>query len=479
MELVRSGFEDILLVDALPPRVSMLTLTLKHPLLRIDGREAEGSTYKLFNGMFGFYPNIVVKRTRIENRVIVLNDVKFMQKLSLLRMFECCHAAEEDSKYCYLAVEAFELDCLKWLKKPNASSPPGSKNLFLTYDPVAVVKGLFEAIKYLHNRGMSHGSIQAKNTAIQIENGESDISFSSRLLYFLIFSGGWRVILCGMKYAQQVNSNATVAYRRWQKRPADYPTPSHIKDRFSEDQYQMAVFVYHVVRHVPPGRSRFELEIEWPPEPYVQYKKVHLKHLACCMLGSTLFTIEEYLGHPAFMTPTEMVAFEDRLYTFTKETRSINVQKELANGQNVVFVDDWAKDLEEPIKLIVEGKKLDMAGNVIPDPAARTYYRVDSIESLWALKRNRRAHREADSLAARALLGVIPDENVSYWQGKFPYFFIHLYFRLSTINMASGILAMNKELVTSYKTRSAAFYHYCESIPFISTPAPSTSESDW
>lgn len=135
----------------------------------VGDEHVRGTVYKLYDGVFGEAQNLIVKKTTLRNLPLVENDVSLMQRLSSLRMFQRFVTVERDIENIYLAVEAYAVNCWRYVAEPISGRMP---SLYDTYNPVQVVRGLFEAVNYLHQRSISHGDIRVKNVGIALRNGK-------------------------------------------------------------------------------------------------------------------------------------------------------------------------------------------------------------------------------------------------------------------------------------------------------------------
>lgn len=303
------------------------------------------------------------------------------------------------------------------------STDPDKAALVQKYDQQKLFRGAWEALRYLHAKGYAHCDIRAKNIAVQIENGNiRKHNFIVNIKLHRNISGDWHTILTGLKYCRKINKAD-----EYPDREVDFRLPMTIRSASPTiaDKYQLTCVMYCFLHQQFIPSPDTVLVPFWPCEPMGDYKDVHMKHFCKVMFKSTMeeaetpsFPIKDTFGHPYFMTEAEMVAFTDRLCSFEFRNRRLASYIDDHKWKSHVFGDEgWMDRLEPELQELLRN--------------ARTPMDVMSAVSLWLTQRNSRHHRDEDTLAIQILLGILPVENFNYWQDKFPYFFIFLYFALS------------------------------------------------
>lgn len=172
-------------------------------------------------------------------------------------------------------------------------------------------------------------------------------------------------------------------------------------------------------------------------EPYENYKKIQLKHLAMAMItdykmGNGGVPVGEFLHHPYFKTVEQLVAFEDRMWGFASSpvtAPGMAIDGWLETESGAVFTGNWLR------KLVPEELQAFLR---VPFNKRSKYC------GLWKLRRDRRHHNAEDVEFVKEILGEPPIKNFLYFEGIFPYFSIYLFQRIIGYNM--GVCANPRDL---------------------------------
>lgn len=135
-----------------------------------DSEIASGSVYTLYEGKFGFYPNVVVKQAKRRgtslqrgktHKELAMNDIQMMQQLGgsgyVMRLIHDEWTGEDIN----LVVFKYDYNLAEFLEAVE----DGSK-LYEELDPIKLFEGMFKAISHLHARRIVHCDIKLKNLYI-------------------------------------------------------------------------------------------------------------------------------------------------------------------------------------------------------------------------------------------------------------------------------------------------------------------------
>lgn len=167
-------------------------------------------------------------------------------------------------------------------------------------------------------------------------------------------------------------------------------------------------------------------------------------------------SINDYLSHPYFKTPAELTEFETRLWSFVSARRR-DANRWLDADSRHVFTGLWTDHVPEEV--------WNMRG---PDGAALNALSMEDrtrMTRLWNTRRNRRHHRDEDTLELRELIGRLPSDNFNFWESRFPYFMLYLFRRMSTYRAPGSPFRLCEDPeFRSYYSASPDFYVLCDRV---------------
>lgn len=124
-----------------------------------------GSVYRIHNGSFGSFKNVIIKvGDRVNNREIIKNDVHMMQLLDQSGWTQRLYHSEYNSEHLFLAVEEYETNCFELLTHHQADLQQFKKK--------EIIRGAFQGLEYLHARSIMHRAIRAKHIAVRKIGGK-------------------------------------------------------------------------------------------------------------------------------------------------------------------------------------------------------------------------------------------------------------------------------------------------------------------
>lgn len=193
------------------------------------------------------------------------------------------------------------------------------------------------------------------------------------------------------------------------------------------EKYTAACIMFMILKaeySISPERTRYP---RFREEPYADYKPVMLKHLFLTMVKEFRSEGEEvplssYLEHPYFKDIPDLLAFENRVWGFVSSRgKDGGSPDEMLNKySDVVFTGNWLDSIISPELhyRIIRSRKW--------EPGTSPW----RFTQLWNAKRNRDVHSDEDSLALKDEIGAPPIQSFMYWERRFPYFSMYIFYQM-------------------------------------------------
>lgn len=225
--------------------------------------------------------------------------------------------------------------------------------------------------------------------------------------YFVLLAGKCILRIGGFKFSRTIREND----------PDSPPERFNVNlgvrhNHFETDKAQCAFIMYYFLKRRNVVCRDFVYLFDFNDDDSYTYEQLHMAHLIKIIVFNEGVTIADILTHPYFWSIHQMVAFEDRLRTYSTRHREMDAWLEVDKWE-VFDGDDWTANLPAGL--------LSVLANVPHH----------SIIGLWRAMRDRRHHHEEDSDAIRVIMGTLYAGNFEFWQRHFPAFFLHLYKRLA------------------------------------------------
>lgn len=414
-----------------------------------------GATYRLYSGRYGNYQDVLVKVTpRVENP-LVRSDIMFSQILAHTGRVQRLIATEKSGNNFYLAVEEYEMGADEILK--DWAGEAGR------FDIKQVLRSLLEAVQSVHGSRILHGDLRTKNIGIKSVNGEivgvSWLCHRNNRVNFIL--GKAHVVLKGFKYSRFMSSPPTL-----EAPVREFFLGDAALYNYKRELETLAGVLYLFYKKTYEGEVSpyFRLDPDFGAERTADYNQVHLKHLISMMLEDSALprrsvSINDYLTHPYFRTPAELTEFETRMWSLTSAMRrSANDWLDATSPD--VFTSLWTDHVPDEVWNV-----MGPGGTALNPLSMEDRMRLTR---LWNTRRNRRLHRDEDSLGLRQLIGRLPADNFNFWEQRFPYFTLNLFRRMATYRApGSPFRVCEDPEFRSYYSASPDFYILCDRVTMI------------
>lgn len=410
-----------------------------------------GDIYTVFRGTFGNYRSVFIKtaeKAKESNgkthRHIVQNDLDTMQLLAEFPSFARAYHCQQSPTHVMMIVQAYHEHCEEYVR--TIHNRPVADQI----DEQRLFRELFTALGHLHSMQLVHRNLRLKNLFIHRYGGKyffrkMFLQVAKRQLLF--FTGTWQLVVGGLKYVKpsaqiQLNNSGPLFH--------DVYLPMNYS--YGSDKYQAMFVMYCFLRGqvIPLNAGNPFIYLEFPGMENYTFRQLHLKHLVGLLYAFPDTRIPDILTHPYFMSYIEMIGFEDRMRGYSALHHEMDPHMEL--GKVNVYEGQWTTKVHIEV-LIACG---------LNTAAARA--RANTFVGLWQARRNRRAHRDADSLAAQGRLGPMYAGNFIYWETRFPAFFLHLFLRLIDYRPPhenTRLFGINEFRGSEFFPASSDFYTKC------------------
>lgn len=147
---------------------------------RIDLGEplpAFGSIYQIYHGHHAMCNNPVIKVAKKVHKELVYNDFGYLMTFMSTGLFQrCVISCEENEEIMCFVLEKYEINLAEVLGS-------SARHILLRkYDRVEIIRGLCQAVRCLHSKGIVHRDIRPRHIGIVLRDGKNLILIAAKAL---------------------------------------------------------------------------------------------------------------------------------------------------------------------------------------------------------------------------------------------------------------------------------------------------------
>lgn len=369
----------------------------------------QGSSSVVYRGKWG-QRDVAVKRVDKANLKLVQREILLLQKSDQHRNIIRYFTTEDDSRFHYIALELCAGAIKDYVKNDQWKA---------RISPKSLISQMFEGLEWLHSLSIIHRDIKPTNVLLMEMSTElvvkiSDFGFAKQVQ---VPDSQMSVVPDGSDY--------------WR-------APEMDQGRYDKksDVYSMGRLVLYIANggstQEPTGFSFASGATNFAPYCKNSSSCILLHHIVFVMTKpdpSSRPSINCIRYHPFFWENQKALNFfllvADRIKV--RDGSATNAINFLQTNAESIIGSDWTQRLE-PV--------------VIDSLAYRSIhhnYGRSSVSELLRAFRNKEAHYDEMSKAAKDVYGPLPDEFTAYWTSKFTFLLLHVYLQVHN----SGLYADN------------------------------------
>lgn len=355
-----------------------------------------GSSSVVYKGRFG-QRAVAVKKIDKKNSKLIQSEILLLQKSdehpNIIRYF----VSQEDQQFTYLALELCSFTLKDYVMRNDLKSRISSKT---------VIEKMFGGLRWLHSLKIVHRDIKPTNVLLMEKpDGELELKISD------------------FGFAKEIEiSNSQMSIVPDESVYWKVPEMFQGKYNMKSDVFSMGCLIFYIANNGLISKTNDLVNFLWT-ESYKQSSDAALiKHLVTIMTNNDQQLRPSFsclLYHPYFWSNQKilnfLVSFADRIKK--NDSLAYTIKNALQQNAEKVIDSSWLTRLEP---IVIES---------LAYRSAHHNYGGSSISELLRALRNKEAHYDEMSGAAKQMYGSLPDGYSNYWTSKFPLLVIYLYIK--------------------------------------------------